>query len=104
MKRRIALTLLAVSSMAAAASSQCNNPKSPGVVICTPTNGSTVVYMPEISIRSTPAQGASITLFRLYDNNVDVFDGTPGQTGVDLYDGAIRGLARHGRPPHPRNK
>jgi hypothetical protein len=43
-KRRLALTLLAVSSMAAAASSQCNNPSSPGVVICTPTNGATVVY------------------------------------------------------------
>lgn len=89
MKRCIALTLLAVSSMAAAAWSQCNNPSSPGVVICTPTNGSTVVYTPEISIRSTPAQGASITLFRLYDNNVDVLDGSPGQSGVDLYDGAI---------------
>ena len=89
MKRRIALILLAVSSMPAAALSQCNNPTSPGVVICTPTNGSTVVYIPEISIRSTPAQGASITQFRLYDNNVDVYDGPPGDSGVDLYDGAI---------------
>jgi hypothetical protein len=41
--RSLALTLLAVSFLAAAAWSQCNNPKSPGVVICTPTNGSTVV-------------------------------------------------------------
>lgn len=89
MKRHFALTLFAVSFLAAAAWSQCNNPTSPGVIICTPTNGSTVVYSPEISIRSTPAQGASITQFRLYDNNVDVFDGTPGQTGVDLYDAAI---------------
>jgi hypothetical protein len=88
-KRRIALTLLAVSLMAAAAWSQCNNPTSPGVVICTPTNGSTVVYIPEISIRSTPAQGASITQFKLYDNNVDVYDGPPGDSGVDLYDAAI---------------
>jgi hypothetical protein len=88
-KRRIALTLLAVSSMATAAWSQCNNPSSPGVVICTPTNGSTVVYMPEISIRSTPAQGATITQFKLYDNNVDVYDGPPGDSGIDLYDGAI---------------
>ena len=71
MKRCIALTLFAVSSMAVIAWSQCKNPSSPGVVICTPTNGSTVVYIPEISIRSTPAQGGSITLFRLYDNNVD---------------------------------
>ena len=89
MNRCIALTLLAVSSMAATAWSQCNNPSSPGVVICIPTNGSTVVYTPEISIRSTPAQGASITEFRLYDNNLDVFDGSPGQTGIDLYDGGI---------------
>ena len=89
MKRCITLTLLAVSSMAATAWPQCNNPSSPGVVICIPTNGSTVVYTPEISIRSTPAQGTSITEFRLYDNNLDVFAGSPGQTGVDLYDGGI---------------
>ena len=89
MTRCIAVTLLALSSMTAPAWSQCNNPSSPGVVICTPTNGSTVVYTPEISIRSTPAQGASITEFKLYDNNVDVFDGPPGNSGVDLYDGGI---------------
>lgn len=88
MKCRFALTLLAV-FCAATAWSQCSNPTEPGVVICTPTNDSTVVATPLISIRSTPAQGASITLFRLYDNNVDIFDGFPGQTGIDLYDGAI---------------
>lgn len=93
MKRHFALSLLAVSSTAVIAWSQCNNPTSPGAVICTPTNGSTVVYVPEISIRSTPAQGASITEFRLYDNNVDVFDGPPGDSGINLYDGAIY----HGR-------
>jgi hypothetical protein len=86
--RSLALTLLAVSFLAAAAWSQCNNPKSPGVVICTPTNGSTVVS-PEISIRSTPAQGASITEVNLYDNNKNIWKGYPGMTGVDLYDGAI---------------
>ncbi len=89
MNRCVAVTLLAVSSLAATAWSQCNNPSSPGVVICTPTNGSTVVYTPEISIRSTPAQGASITLFRLYDNNVDILDGSPGQSGEDIYDYGI---------------
>ncbi len=86
---RFAIRLTTILGLTAAAWSQCNNPSSPGVVICAPTNGSTVVYTPEISIRSTPAQGASITEFRLYDNNVDVFDGPPGNTGVDLYDGAI---------------
>lgn len=45
--------------------------------------------MPEISIRSTPAQGASITQFKLYDNNVDVYDGPPGDSGGDLWDAAI---------------
>jgi hypothetical protein len=88
-KCRFVLVLLAVSFMAATAWSQCNNPTDPGVVICTPTNGSTVVATPEISIRSTPAQGASITQFKLYDNNVDIFDGPPGDSGVNLYDGAI---------------
>lgn len=89
MNRCLSLTLFALSTMAATAWSQCNNPTSPGVVICIPTNGSTVVYAPEISIRSTPAQGASITLFRLYDNNVDVFYGFPGDSGVNLFDYAI---------------
>jgi hypothetical protein len=87
-KRYFALTLLAVTSLATAGWSQCNNPSSPGVIICTPTNGSTVVS-PLISIRSTPAQGASITEFILYDNNVNIYEGPPGDSGIDLYDGAI---------------
>lgn len=89
MNRCIALTVFAVSSLAATAWSQCNNPSSPGAVICIPTNGSTVVYTPEIDMRSTPAQGASITQFRLYDNNVDIFDGPAGDSGVNLIDGGI---------------
>jgi hypothetical protein len=87
--RSFAVTVLSVSLLASVAWSQCNNPTTPGVLICTPTNGSTVVYTPEISIRSTPAQGASITQFKIYDNNVDIFDGSPGQSGVDLYDGGV---------------
>lgn len=71
MKCRFVLTLSAV-SWAAIAWPQCRNPTEPGVRTCTPTNGSTVVATPLISIRSTPAQGPSITLFRLYDNNVDI--------------------------------
>ncbi len=86
--RSFAFTLLAVSFLAATSWSQCNNPSSPGVVICTPTNGSTVVS-PEISIRSAPAQGASITQIILYDNNNNIWQGDPGMSGVDLYDGAI---------------
>jgi Bacterial Ig domain len=87
--RRLATRLTIILALAAPAWSQCNAPSSPGAVICNPTNGSTVVYPPEISMRSTPAQGAHITQFRLYDNGVDVFDGPPGDSGVNLYDGSI---------------
>jgi hypothetical protein len=94
MKRSFVLALLAVSLFASAAWSQCNNPTSPGVIICTPTNGSTVVN-PEISIASTPAQGASITELILYDNNHNIWEGYPGMTGVNLYDGAIYNGLHH---------
>jgi hypothetical protein len=86
-KSALALTILF--SFAAAAWSQCNNPPSPGVVICTPTNGSTVVYLNEVSVRSTPASGASITGFSVYDNKVLIYQSPQGQSGIDLYDGAI---------------
>jgi hypothetical protein len=88
-KRHIALTLFALSSLVPFAWPQCNNPSSPGVVICTPTNGSTVSVGSdaglEVSVRSTPAQGASITRFIIYDNNVNVYEGSPGQTGINVY-------------------
>jgi hypothetical protein len=87
--RRCLWTAAAFVFLASAAWSQCNNPSSPGVVICTPTNDSTVVYLNEISVRSTPASGASITQFIIYDNNVNIYQGGKGQTGIDLYDGAI---------------
>ena len=87
--QRSALTLTAVLSLAATGFSQCNNPSSAGVVICTPTTGSTVVATPMISVRSTPAQGAAITEFIIYDNNQEIDNGFPGMTGVDLIDGAI---------------
>ena len=84
-----ALGFALVFFLTAAAWSQCNNPSSPGVVICTPTNGSTVVYNNEISIRSTPASGSSITGFSIYDNKVLIYQSPQGQSGIDLYDGAI---------------
>jgi len=87
--QKSALALAMLSSLVTAAWSQCNNPSSPGVVICTPTNGSTVVYLNEISIRSTPASGASITGFSIYDNKVLIYQSPQGQSGIDLYDGAI---------------
>jgi hypothetical protein len=75
--------------IAASAWSQCNNPSSPGVVICTPTNGSTVIYGNEISIRSTPASGATITGFSIYTNGSLFYKSSPNQSGIDLYDGAL---------------
>lgn len=75
--------------LTAPAWAQCNNPSSPGVVICTPTNNSTVAYIPTISVRSTPAQGASISAFKIYDNNVRIYQSSPGQTGIDLADGGM---------------
>lgn len=50
MKRCLAFTLFAVSSMATTAWSQCNKPSSPGVVICTPTNGATVDATPKLRL------------------------------------------------------
>ncbi len=86
--KRSALTLTAVLAFAAVAFSQCNNPSSPGVVICTPTTGSTVVT-PLISVRSTPAQGATITKFIIYDNNQDIYNGSAVMSGIDMYNGDI---------------
>ena len=75
--------------LTAAAWSQCNNPSSPGVVICSPTNISTVAYLAEVSVRSTPAQGASISAIYIYDNNVRIYQTGQGQTGIDLIDGGM---------------
>jgi hypothetical protein len=84
-----ALTLALVFFLAAAALSQCNNPSSPGVVIYTPTDGSTVVYDNEVSARFTPASGATITGFILYDNGVVIDQCGPGDAGLNLYDGGM---------------
>jgi Bacterial Ig domain len=76
--------------LSAAAWSQCNSPSSPGVVLCNPTNNSTVAYgnlPPMISIRSTPAQGAKITSLIMYDDNNNIYQNTTG--GIDLFDGSI---------------
>lgn len=75
--------------LAAGAWSQCNNPQSPGVVICTPTSGSTVVYIPDIAVRATPASGATVAQFIIYDNKTPIYTSGKGQTGIDLYDAAV---------------
>jgi hypothetical protein len=87
--KRSALALTAFLFLTASAWSQCNNPSSPGVVVCTPTDGSTVVYPNEISVRSTPASGASIVSFTIYANGVAIYQGGKGQSGIDLIDGAV---------------
>jgi hypothetical protein len=48
-----------------------------------------VVYLPDIAVRATPASGATITKFIIYDNNGVIYTSGKGQTGIDLYDGAV---------------
>jgi hypothetical protein len=84
---RLVVTLSVALVLSAAAWSQCNNPTSAGVVICTPTNNATVAYVPEVSVRSTPAQGATMTGLLIYDNYAQIYTGPP--YGVDLIDGSI---------------
>ncbi|HYG97875.1 MAG TPA: hypothetical protein VD837_02000 [Terriglobales bacterium] len=45
--------------------------------------------MPAIQVNSTPRSGA-IYKFIIYDNGKKMFEGEPYQTGVVLYDGALR--------------
>lgn len=85
---RFAIRLTILLFLTAAAWSQCSFPTSPGAVICTPTSNSTVVYLNEISVRSTAAQGATITKLIIYDNNVNIFS-QQNSGGVDLYDGSM---------------
>ncbi len=73
--------------LVSAAWSQCTSPTSPGVVICTPTNDSTVAYVPEISVQATPAQGASLTGLLIYDNYAEIYSGPP--FGINLIDGSV---------------
>lgn len=68
---------------------QCSAPSTPGVRICAPTPNSTVVYLPAIQVNSTPKSG-SIYKFIIYDNGKQTFEGEPYQSGVTLYDGALR--------------
>ncbi|HEU0049603.1 MAG TPA: hypothetical protein VFQ43_18595, partial [Nitrososphaera sp.] len=47
----------------------CTAPSSPGVRICSPTPNATVAYSAAIDFNSTPAFGAEILKFVVYDNN-----------------------------------
>ena len=91
MKRFLPLLLFLLATVFASnAFADCTAPSSPGVRICTPTQGSTVVYAPGISFNSTPASGATITQFILYDNGHEEFAGQPYQTGETVFDANIR--------------
>ena len=75
--------------------SQCNSPSSSGVVICTPTNGSTVVYVAEVSAAATPASGASISAMYMYDNGTLITKTGQGQNTLNVYNGSTYNGRHH---------
>ena len=79
-----ALTLSAVLFLSTAAWSQCHDPSSPSVVICTPSPGATVVYIPDVAVRFTPASGTTIAKIVIYDNGRNMWQGGAGQDGGDI--------------------
>ena len=81
------LSLTLVSTITAA---ECSAPSSPGVRICSPTPNANVAYEPTVDFNSTPAFGAEILKFSVYDNNRKTFEGSPGQTGAALTDASIK--------------
>jgi len=72
------------------AMADCTAPLDPGVRICSPSPNATVVFVAAIAFNSTPAFGAEIVKFTLYDNDHDEVDGFPGQTGETVIDAGIQ--------------
>ncbi len=62
----------------------CSAPSQPGVRICSPTPNSTVAYVPLIDFNSTPAFGAQITRYIVYDNSKKIVEGPQGEAGGSL--------------------
>jgi hypothetical protein len=83
------LVLSALLLSTAAAWSQCSDPSTPSVVICTPTPGATVVYIPDVAVRFTPASGSTISKMVIYDNGRNMWQGGPRQDGGDIYDAQV---------------
>jgi hypothetical protein len=83
------LSLTITVFLAASALAQCVDPASPGVVICTPSPGSTVVYDPDLAVRFTPSNGAGIARIVVFDNKQKIEETGAGQDGFDLRDGAM---------------
>jgi hypothetical protein len=90
---RALIVSLAISSLLVfvprATLAQCSAPASAGVRICSPTANATVVFVPAIEINSTPVSGA-IHQFIIYDNGKQLYQGSPYQSGIILYDGSVR--------------
>ena len=82
------LATLVVFGVVRDVSAQCNYPKSPGVVICAPTPGATAVYPAFVDIAATPASGAKMTNFILYDNNSKIYESSMGQRQVSVSNGS----------------
>ena len=83
------LVLSALLLSTAAAWSQCTYPSTPSVVICTPTPRATVVYIPDVAVRFTPASGSSASKMVIYDNGRNMWQGGPGQNSIDVYDALV---------------
>jgi len=64
------------------------------VRICSPTANATVAWIPSVDFNSTPASGAEIVKFIVYDNNHKLFEDTSGRTGTGLL------IDRTGNGPH----
>lgn len=86
----VSLTLLA-----AFAWSQCFDPPTASVVICTPSPGSTVVYIPDVAVRFTPASGAEIKQVIIYDNKRVMSKTGRGRDPGDFYDGDVTNGPHH---------
>jgi hypothetical protein len=88
--RHFLLLLLPFVFIPLIATAECTAPDNPGVRICSPTANATVADGIAIDFNSTPAFGAQIAKYIVYDNNVKLFQGSPGETGTFLIDGSIK--------------
>jgi hypothetical protein len=90
MRRLLFPLLLTFIVLPALAAAECTAPDTPGVRICSPTANATVADGVAIDFNSTPSFGAQISKYIVYDNNVKLYQGPPGETGTFLMDGSIK--------------
>src|ERR1700748_2583367 len=72
------LLFIALFLLPLAAWADCAAPAKPAVRICSPSPNATVVYNAAIDFNSTPAFGAEIVKFIVYDNDRKEYEGPPG--------------------------